>query len=370
MDTEISSILCVADMNITGILDQCLADLALPEIFIQRAKQMSLIDKQRILGLHPVTRLDESRALIYRIFVPSVYEDGLMHRIMEMTDLKMGGRGFIFSQRPGIRRGTPLLYDTEKLERLCGKSEKLHREECALISCIVPRGTGDSLARTLLELGVCVPVIFFGTGMGLRNKLGLLRITIPIEKEIIWAIVPYSESDLVEKTLIPRARLDIPGQGFLYKCNIHAPAVNLRIRQGKRDSAATMEQVIAALDEVHGSSDWRRQGSHKGKTGSPEHLHTRGLFFIGMDDEVEIFHKTAMENGARGATLNSVELRSYAADQGKVNESNSRSLCDIIITPNVEEKLLDAVSQTGLFDSGRSCLLKSINVEMPSVIRR
>lgn len=373
METNFSNILCVADMNITEALDRCLADLALPEVFIQRAKQMSLTDRHGILGLRTKTRLEESRALLYRMYIPSVFRDGLIRRIAEAADLKMGGRGCILSQELNSYRGTQLQFDTEKLERLCGEADIHPHDDHALITCIVPRGSADSLAQAVLELGVCVPIIFFGTGVGLRDKLGLMRITIPIEKEIIWFIVPKSEAELVEKTIIPRARLDIPGQGFMYKCFVHAPVLNLRIRQGKRVHAATMEQVIAVLDEVHGSSDWRRHGSREhGPAGSKNKTaNNRGLFFIGEEDEVEKFRLMAMENGARGATLYSLEMRSYSSiTHEQTMVSHSRQLCDIIVSPELEQKLQAPIAESGLLESGKSCVLKIFNVEMPVVMRR
>jgi hypothetical protein len=369
METNFSSILCVADINITRHIDQCLTDLALPEVYIQRAKQISLEDKHGFFGLRPSTKLDESRALLYRLYVPAVYEEGIMRRIADAADLKMGGRGSILSHRVNISRGAPILFDEEKLNRLCGKTDRIPQEKHALVTCIVSRDSGESLAQAVLELGICVPIIFFGAGVGLRDRLGLLRITIPVEKEVIWFIVPRYDAELVEKTIIHRARLDVPGQGFLYKCFVHAPVVNLRIRQGKRVHAATMEQVITALDEVHGSSDWRRQGSRKSEAGEKKELSTRGLFFIGEEGEVETFRRTAMDIGARGATLYPLEMRSYnKLAQEQAMESNSRQLCDIIMTKALEGKFKEPIAQTGLFENDRSCVLKSFNVEMPSVI--
>ncbi|MDR2597166.1 MAG: hypothetical protein LBC76_07600 [Treponema sp.] len=373
METSISCIICIADINIIPALDQTLTDLALPEVFVQRAKQTFLLDKRGFLGLRPVTKLDESRALIYRMYVPAMYEESVMRRIIEATDLGMGGRGSIFSQHIGILRGTPYSFDMEKLNNLCEKTDKLFPEEHALIACTVSRGSGDTLARAILELGIGVPVVFFGTGAGLRDRLGLMRITIPVEKEIIWFIVSRSDADLVEKNIIPRARLDVPGNGFLYRCFVHAPVVNLRIRHGERAHAATMEQVIAALDEVRGSNDWRRFGSrkHEHKSGEKKSVNTRGLFFIGEEEEIELFRKDAIENGARGATFNSVEMRSYRAfTHEKAMESNSRQLCDIITTPETEEKIRASAVKNGLFDEGKTCVLKTFNVEMPTIVHK
>jgi hypothetical protein len=373
MPDDFSTIICIADVNITNLLEKALADLALPEVFVQRAKQMFLVDKRGFLGLRPVTKQDESRALFYRFYVPAKFEQGVMRRIAEATDLRIGGRGCIFAHRSVIQRGTPLQFDEEKLEELCGSEDALPVEAYALICCTVPRGTAESLSAAVLELGVCVPMVFFGSGMGLRDKLGLMRITIPIEKEILWFLVPRSDAELVEKTLIPRARLDVPGHGFLYKFFVHAPVVNLRVRQGKRVHAATMEQVIAALDEVRGSSDWRRisrktvdsSASGKGKKDA-----MRGLFFIGEEDEVETFRKTAMANGARGATLNHLEMYSYSdTAQEQTKESHSREFCDIIIPAEIEENILAHMEETGLFEPGKSCMLKVLSVEKPASFR-
>jgi len=373
MDTSISSIICIADMNIIPALDQVLTELALPEVFVQRAKQIFLQDKRGFLGLRPVTKLDESRALIYRMYVPAMYEESIMRRIIEATDLGLGGRGSIFSHYINLSRGTPPSFDMEKLSKLCARSDKIIHEEHALITCTVSRGSGDALARTVLELGIGVPVVFYGTGAGLRDRLGLMRITIPIEKEIIWFVVPRSDAELVEKNLIPRAKLDVPGNGFLYQCYVHAPVVNLRIRHGERVHAATMEQVIAALDEVRGSSEWRRFGSHKHehKGGEKKSVNTRGLFFIGEEEEIELFRKDAIENGARGATFNPIEMRSYNSDtSAKAMESKSRKFCDIITTPKTEEMIRECAIKNGLFDDGKTCVLKTFNVEMPTIIHR
>ncbi|MCL2043992.1 MAG: hypothetical protein FWG89_07630 [Treponema sp.] len=370
MKTNYSCILCIADMHITGDLERILSDLAIPEVFIQRAKQMSLTDKQAgFLGLRQDAKLEESRALLYRIYIPSVYETGFVKLITEATDMKMGGRGSILAQRIGLFRFAASPFDTEKLEKSCGKSDKLPEEDHALITCIVPRGQGNLLAEAVLEMGICVPVIFFGTGVGRRDRLGLMRITVPVEKEIIWFIVPSSDASLVEKTVIPLARLDIPGRGFIYKTYVHAPAVNLRIRQRKRIHAATMEQVIAVLDEVRGSSDWRRIASKKQEIKSKSDI-TRALFYIGEEEDVELFRKAAMENGARGATLSQIEARSYSAQtHEQAMESHSRSLCDIVTYQTVEEKLMEYIAHSGFFDSRKSSVIKTFDAEIPAALK-
>ncbi|GHV71593.1 hypothetical protein AGMMS49928_24100 [Spirochaetia bacterium] len=373
MKTEFSNIICVADVNVTELMEKALGELALPEVFVQQAKQMFLTDKRGLFGLRSRTKLEESRAVVYRFNVPLKFGQGVMRHIVNATDLRMGGRGCIYSHPTTLYRGTSLKYDEERLESICGTDKAQIMEDYALICCTVTRGLGDTLSQAVLELGVCVPIVFFGSGVGLRDRLGLLRITVPVEKEVLWFLVPRSDAELVEKTLIPRARLDVPGHGFIYKRYVHAPVVNLRVRHGKRVHAASMEQVIAALDEVRGSSDWRRLGSRKIESllkGANNTNAMKGLFFIGEEEEADLFRRTAMDNGARGATLNVLEMRSYRAhEQGQsaeeAMESLSREFCDIIIPLNLEETIISKIEKTGLFEAGKSCMLKVIPAERP-----
>jgi len=283
----------------------------------------------------------------------------------------MGGRGSIFVQSIGLQRFESLSFDTDKLEKLSTEG-KLPHEEHILFTCIVPRGLGDSVARAILDQGVCVPIVFYGTGVGLRDRLGLMRITVPVEKEVLWFAVPRSDMNHLERSIITKARLDVPGQGFLYQFFVRAPVVNLRVRYGKPIHAATMEQVITALDEVRGSSEWRRFGSRKSESfGKGKSDRNRALFFIGEEEDVEAFRRTAMENGARGATLNELEMRSYTGRKaGQVMESNSRLLCDIVTSRAIEEKLLETIAKTDLFGGRKTWVLKTFDAELSSVFRR
>ena len=127
------------------------------------------------------------------------------------------------------------------------------------------------------------------------------------------------------------------------------------------------------MDDMRGSRDWRRLGSmtQESAGSAKKTANTRGLFFIGEEEEVELFRRTAMENGARGATLNSVEVRSYC-DPAKSQsmKSNFRQLCDIIVSKAVEEGLQEPLTRTGLFEKGKTCVLRAFDAEMPVVLRR
>lgn len=350
----LSKISCVADVNVAPAVAEALRDLRLPEVFVQRAKQISLEETRGLLGLGlgfgPAVRAAEDRAELLRWYVPRRFEAGVMRRVAEAADLYLPGRGSLFAEDAGVRRGGALEFDEALLAEL--SSEGGSRPEAyAALCCIVQRGMAGPLADVVLDLGLCVPVVSFGEGMGLRNKLGLLRITIPVDKEVIYFIVPERDADLVEGLAVHKARLDRPGQGFIYRYPVRAAAVNLRVRHGKRSSAASMEQVIAALDELRGSSDWRRLAPVRPARGTGARDRADPLYclsFVTEEGLVGEFVRAAMDAGAGGATLVPLEHRSYAA--GKDRPVHARETCDLIVPEAVVGPVIAAAEARGLFE--------------------
>lgn len=352
---QYSKIHCVADANVAGAVASALRDLGLPEVFVQRAKQVSLEETGGFLGLGlgPTVRSAEDRAELLRWYVPKRFEAGVMRRVAEAADLFLPGRGSLFAEDVKLRRAEALDFDEDLLAELSPEGGA-RPEAYSVLCCIVQRGMAAPLADVVLDLGLCVPVVSFGEGMGLRNKLGLLRITIPVDKEVIYFVVPERDADLVEGLAVHKARLDRPGQGFIYRYPVRAAAVNLRVRRGKRSSAASMEQVIAALDELRGSSDWRRLAPAKPARGAREGAASEGgealycLSLVAEEGSVGEFVRAAMDAGAGGATLIPLEHRSYAA--GKDRPVHARETCDLIIPEAVVAPVIDAVQARGLFE--------------------
>ncbi len=350
--TDLSRITCMIDDNLMPLIDESLRDLSIPEVFIQRAKQIALVDRSTLLGLRSKTISEETRAWVYRFCVPQKYETAIMRRLAETADLYLPGHGSIYAENVQPLRTEKFKFNEEKLSVLC-KEEKILHENYAVLCCIVQRGMASSLAAMVLEMGLCVPVISFGKGMGLRNKLGLLRITIPVEKEVIYFIVPSIDAELLEGVVVHKARLDLPGQGFIFKSYVRALSVNLRVRRGKRNYAASMEQVIAALDELRGSSEWRRLGTKRNSKvsgGKAQHDLTC-LSLTAEEGYIDIFVKAAMSAGAGGATLLPLEFRSYYhEEEGTFHISHARETCDLIIPSEIQDKIMKKIKTEGFFE--------------------
>ncbi|MDR3170018.1 MAG: hypothetical protein LBU17_00150 [Treponema sp.] len=368
VQTEVSKISCAVDVNVIPLMDEALKDLGLPEVLIQRAKQVCLIDRFAWFGLRPATTPEETRACIYRFRVPLQYEAGVMRRIAEAVDLFLPGRGSIYAETITMLRGAPLEFDEEKLSRLCTteaqEKPSLSMDNYAVLCCIVQRGMASSLAATVLEMGLCVPLISFGRGLGLRDRLGLLRVTIPVEKEVLYLVVPRFDAELIEGVIVHKARLDLPGQGFLYRRYVRALTVNIRVRRGKRRDAATMEQVIAALDQLRGSSDWRRlDASRQSQSSEKKNADTLSCLSLITDEgSADIFGKAAMDTGAGGATLIPFEFRSYITGKEDHSASHAKETCDLIIPQTMQDALLKEIETLGFFDEAMAGIVEMIAV--------
>jgi nitrogen regulatory protein P-II 1 len=85
-----------------------------------------------------------------------------------------------------------------------------------MIMAIVQRGKADKPIKAALKAGAQSAVAFFGRGLGIRERLGLLGLAVQPEKEIVMIVVPVSLTDLVVRAMVRAGNLDQPGVGFLF----------------------------------------------------------------------------------------------------------------------------------------------------------
>lgn len=88
--------------------------------------------------------------------------------------------------------------------------------DVALITCIVQRGKADDIVKAAQEVGAQGATISFGRGTGVRERLGVLGITVEVEKEVIQVVVSSEQADRVFEQMFLAGKLDTPGLGFMY----------------------------------------------------------------------------------------------------------------------------------------------------------
>lgn len=304
-----SLLTCIVNSALSERVGEVLEDLGICSAYIQRGKQLCLEEKAGRLGLAPRLCLVEDRAEMYRFAVPHTYEAEVAGVLAESADLYLPGRGSIYAETLLQPDHQAAEFENSRLSQL-PRTESSPREPWSVICCVIQRGLASELAKTLLEMGLCVPVVSFASGVGLRDRLGLLRITIPVEKEVLYILVPEREAQLAEGIVRHKGRLNLPGMGFIYRQSVLAYAINRQISRGRKAHMASMDQVIAALDEMRGSSDWRRMNSSAGPIHKTSLLPKRmqpdqqvHLSILAEEERAVALARMAMDNGAGGATL-------------------------------------------------------------------
>ena len=358
---DVSKITCIADVRLTARLEAEADRMGLRETYTERGKQVALQARPFWQPFGRRFLLMEAPSDLIRFYVPRRHELAAMARLAAAADLFLPGRGSLFAEDAELVGEDFNLWDEA---RLCADppawatANHLQPAPYEQIFCILPRGRGGDLARTLLEMGLGVPIVSYGEGMGMRDRLGLLRIAIPQEKEILWLLVPPGDADFVVDLAIRKGNLREPGNGFIGRIPVRALAVNARMNLDRRRHVATMEQVISTLDQLRGSTDWRRMSAAarpRPAAGREDRIH---FTLVCEEGTAAGIVRAALDAGAGGATLSRLSLRApdprdgdraAEEDEEVAMSSHARECCDLVVPARLRERLEEAVAASGLF---------------------
>lgn len=97
--------------------------------------------------------------------------------------------------------------------------------DAVLITAIVQRGTADEVVQAAQEAGAQGATVFHARGTGIRQKhLGLLGLTVNVDKEVVYIIVPEDQADLIFERVFVAAKMDTPGMGILWMTRLEKMA--------------------------------------------------------------------------------------------------------------------------------------------------
>lgn len=88
--------------------------------------------------------------------------------------------------------------------------------DVSLITCVVQRGKAEAVVEAAQDAGAQGATIYFGSGSGIRERLGLLGLAVDVEKEIITILVGNDQLDRIFERMYFAAELDLPGAGIIY----------------------------------------------------------------------------------------------------------------------------------------------------------
>lgn len=353
----------IQSMKVTGLFHRSLTRLATQELetagvmdyYVMPSRSVTLKTRRAPFGIMLDHRLVDDPADRIIAFVPPELGRAVSNLMIKGGDLTRPGRGSVFMEKVTISRAHELCdpsTNTCLSEYSFPDGPAELREDLVGICCIVQRGQGDFVARISLETGTCVPLVTFGQGTGLRDKLGLIRITIPAEKEIVLFAATTHDADTVMELIIDVAKLDMPGRGLVYLFPIEGGLINMKVFRGTRQHAASVEQIVAAIDEIKGDSRWRAilSDTKDGCRASRNCLTgLQSLSFICDEGRGDELTRVAMDAGASGATTS--RLR-YAGGKGWDDQgiSPAREWVTMLVAPSQVGAITDAMAEQGALD--------------------
>ncbi|MBN1627735.1 MAG: hypothetical protein JW944_14545 [Deltaproteobacteria bacterium] len=350
-DTKtVSRITAYLHRNISKDVINALKDTGVQDLYLSPSRSLVIEVKKGIFSILPGNDLSQDATDTVFFLVNSDTADYLVSLIIEKGGLYFQGRGSVMAEEVQLMEGHKLCRENE-----INPFEKIvlpvTMHPCTGICCIARRGQGDHIARVSLDTGAGVPSIHFGIGTGVRNKMGLLRITIPAEKEIIHSFTTPYEADSIMDLMIEAGRLDQPGSGFIYAYPVKKGLINMRVARGEQRHAASIEQIISALDHIKGNIDWRQRTHGVDKRNGHRKRYISGLvdMILLCDDGTGTgLIKAAMSAGAGGANITFLRhIRPYDSPLNEI--SPARDLCSMVVPEETVEGVIKALEEAGVF---------------------
>ncbi|MDI6798023.1 MAG: hypothetical protein QMD09_13820 [Desulfatibacillaceae bacterium] len=320
-----------------------------------------LLEKKGLFGLRAEPKLIDHPVDLICLETPQEAEQGILNLIVEAGNLAVPGRGSVFSERIAILNSHPVFGEARLEEQPPGGKTKLHRELTG-ICCIVGRGEGDIVARIALDTGTCAPAITFGHGTGVRDKLGLLRIAIPAEKEVVLLVASSYDAAAIMNMMIQVGKLNQPGRGFIYLFPIRMGQIDMKVITGMPRHAASMEQIIVALDEIRGDTSWRARGGSPGLEALKRKNYLKNLATLSLSCDAgrgEALVRAAMRAGAPGATI--TQARQVSLPNSPLGAiSPAREICTMLLEQSAVAQVSKALEDAEAFgDEAHGMLCKS-----------
>ncbi len=314
--------------------------------------------KSRFLGLPGLTvELSDAATDIYRATIPREAAEHVICKLIDQLDLRTPGRGAVYAQdllEISNRKLPEIIVEPVKPDKILN--------DLSLITGIQSKsGSGGNLFKVALKLGAGVPVVSIGIGTGIRDRLGLLRITISPEKELVYLMVPSHDANGLQNLLIEEGHLDRPGGGFLYQTPIRAGMVDPLIRIGRQEHAASIEQIIAAIDDLKKNTAWRKRFfgmETTAKIGAKKDFSHREISFFCHDGQGDSFVHAAMQAGAEGATISRV--RTIHLDEDAKDRSVPCEHGILCISASQEEPVMNALYREARTSPDQTWILQSV----------
>ncbi len=295
---------------------------------------------------------------ILHFLAPDTEIDPMMESIVAAGNLHLPGAGAVIAVPCDELHCTEdfPLWATSSWESDSFNASHNLKENLTAIFCIMQRDRTDQISRAAMSAGAHGPVVFYCAGRGLRDRIGWLRITKKDDQEVLVVVVDNADAVAVTEAMVDAGDIDMPGRGFLFRMPVQKGVINIGSTYGRRKYAADMQQIISAIDDLKGGSQWRDQRiSELVGTGKSAGLNLFGkvkerayltgqasLSCIVTRKHADTVLDAALDGGAPGANVSYaklVEADSQATARG-IRLNRERAVVRIILP---EERLTNVV---------------------------
>ena len=88
--------------------------------------------------------------------------------------------------------------------------------DACIITCVLQNGLAEQVLDAAKLTGAQGATISYARGTGIRERMGLLGVTIDEQKEVIRIIVSEDQANAVFQSMYLAGDLDKPGRGIMY----------------------------------------------------------------------------------------------------------------------------------------------------------
>ena len=88
--------------------------------------------------------------------------------------------------------------------------------DALIITCIVQASHADTIVKAAQNVGAQGATVTYARGTGVRERMGLMGVTIDEQKEMVRIIVSAEQADRVFEAMYLAGDLDKPGMGIMF----------------------------------------------------------------------------------------------------------------------------------------------------------
>lgn len=334
---------------VTAILPRTTAGLVTQEVLQSGAAHVlsmnsrgALIQQHWYQAFLPAVSLEQE---MLHFLVPSDEADRLMEQIVIVGKLQLYGAGAIFAtpcEQFFCSEDYPLW--TGGGYQFESKSFDIRfKQELIALTHIADRGFAETIARAAIKAGSQGATISFVRGYGLRDRLGLLRITKQHDKELITVVVDKFDLEAVFQAMAQTGKVDQPGRGFVYQLPVSKGLTNLASVFMPQKHSVSIQQMVKAIDGLQGGTHWRANPLRIHDSRAREFIENhRGvsrdvtlLNVVCQRKDNETIFKSFLEFGCVGATVYNWRLAEPCSAVNSAGLRVNRELgCIALVVPN------------------------------------